>query len=404
MIEILDTIINTLERGERLALLTSVRAVGSTPRHNAARMVVFADGGTFGTIGGGALEFQAVADARTAMAESRPRLVEYNLIDRGEGNLGLCGGTQEIFIDLLKDTARLNGANTDVPRLLHTVRRTLERGEPVVLATVVRAEGGASLRLGAWQVIRPDGEAVGSLGEARLDQAVIEAARQAMAEGYPHRLSFDPATGTVKRLMSTRRAPVEIFLDVIQPQPRLLIIGAGHIGAALARQGRFLGWWVSVVDDRPEFVTPQRIPDADEMHQVAYDPETEYLAPLNVRITPNTAVVVATWGWDEPALRRLAGAPAFYVGLVASLRKAAVIFEALRAEGVDPAWLDSIRVPVGLDVGAETPEEIALAIMAEILAVARRKSGRPLQEVRGQRIQSALYLPVIHQAKVQPIL
>lgn len=383
MYEILDTLLEALEGGERLALITMVRSVGSTPRHSAARQVVFADGHCLGTIGGGSMELQAVADAQAALAEGQPRLIEYRLTGREEGNVGLCGGTEEVFIDLLEPVqhaTRRNGARVGMVELLQAIRRALADGEPVVLATLVRAEGTERLEPGAKRLIGMTGEAIGSLGDARLDQAVISEALRTFADGYAHRLGFDPTNGAVQRLMSTQRATVEVFLDIIEPRPRLLIVGAGHIGAALARLGKFLGWRVGVVDDRPGFARPEYVPGADEIRLVAYDPETEQLGPLDVRVTPDTAVLVATWGWDEPALRQLAGAPAFYVGLVASVRKAVVIFDALRAEGVDPAWLERVRVPVGLDLRAESPEEIALAIMAEILIVQRKASGEPLME------------------------
>ena len=377
MPDVLDAAIDALERGERIALLTLVRSVGSTPRHCAARLAVLANGETVGSVGGGAMEHQAVADAHAALAENRPRLVEYNLNGRGDGSLGLCGGTQEVLIDILEPASL-------AAQQLRAVRAALAQGEPAVCATVMRAVD-KRLAMGARRVIHRTEDAVGLFGDARLDQTVVQEARRAMAEHYPQRLGFDPTTGAVKRLMSTRRADVEIFMDLYEPPRQLVIIGAGHIGAALARQGKFLNWHVHVVDDRSDFLTPQHLPDADVTHCVTYDRESESLGPLGLRITPAMAVVVATWGWDQPALRQLAGTPAFYVGLVASMRKATVLFDELRKEGIDPAWLDLVRVPIGLDVGAESPEEIALAIMAEILTTARGKSGRPLCEVRGAR-------------------
>ncbi len=374
MQQILDRVIEALERGERVALLTAVRTVGSTPRHHAARLAVFANHEHLGTIGGGTLELQAIADARAALTANRSRLIEYSLNGSGPGDLGLCGGTQEVLIDILEG----NPATTQ----LRAVRAALEKGEPVVVADIVRGQG-TELTPGTHQVIHFSGDTVGFLGNAQLEKAVVAAARQVMVERYPRRLGFDSVTGVVKRLMPTRRAPVEVFLDLYEPAPRVVIFGAGHIGVALAKQARLVGWQVEVVDDRPDYISSQNFPDAN-LHLVAYDRETEQLGPLNVLIAPGTAVVVATWGWDQPALRQLAGAPAFYVGLVASMRKAAVIFGALREQGVDTAWLNSVRVPVGLDIGAERPEEIALAIMAEILAAARGKSGRPLREIRGE--------------------
>ncbi|HBY99328.1 MAG TPA: hypothetical protein DEP84_36220 [Chloroflexi bacterium] len=386
MNELLEPVLAALERGERLALITMVRSVGSTPRHSAARQVVFGNGHFQGTIGGGSMELQAVADARAALAEGQPRLIEYRLTGRDAGNVGLCGGTEEVFIDLLepaRDAARRSSSTGGTVELLRAIRGALAGGEAMVLATLIRTEGADDLFPGAKRALGMTGDAAGSLGDARLDQALIEEARRTFADGYARRLGFDPATGAIQRLMATQRAAVEIFLDIIEPRPRLLIVGAGHIGAALARLGKFLGWGVCVVDDRPGFATPDHLPDADEIRRVAYNSETEQLGPLDVRVTPDTAVVVATWGWDEPALRQLAGAPGFYVGLVASLRKAVVIFDTLRAEGIDPAWLDRVRVPVGLDLRAESPEEIALAIMAEILMIQRKASGQPLMERKG---------------------
>ncbi len=336
---------------------------------------------SLGSIGGGTMELEAIADARAALAQNKPRLVEYNLNGRGEGSVGLCGGAQEVFIDILvpKSKAAVQ---------LATIRAALAEGLPAVWAVVVRAEG-TDLYPGARQVVSLS-ERKGTIGDRRLEHSIAEQARQVMAEHYPQRLGFDPATGSVRRLVSTRRAAVEVFLDLYDPRPHLLIIGAGHIGAALARQGQLLDWQVEVVDDRPEFLTALHLPGVDATRLAVYTPESERLESLPVTITPSTAVVVATWGWDEPALRQLAGTPAIYVGLVASLRKAAAIFEALRAEGIDPGWLNRVHVPVGLDVGAESPAEIALAIMAEILAVTRGKTGHPLQQVRGDPMAARL--------------
>jgi len=173
---------------------------------------------------------------------------------------------------------------------------------------------------------------------------------------------------------------------VLQPQPRLLILGAGHIGLELARLGRMLDMHVQVVDDRPEFTDPDHVAAANEVLLVRYDPRTEELAPLPVQVTPSTCVVVATWGWDQPALLQIAGSDAAYIGLVASLRKARIIFDHLLKQGVSSEALAQVRVPAGLDLGAETPAEIALSIMAEIIMTHRGASGQRLMEVKGQRL------------------
>lgn len=398
MDELLIAARDALTRGERLALVTLIRSFGSTPRHKSARLVVWSDGRFLGSIGGGTMELQAIADAREALAEGKPRLEEYNLNGRGEGNVGLCGGTQQVFIDLLSTTAD----GSDVAHLSAIVD-SLQRGEPAVLATVIQTDAQSNSRAGAKLVVKSATDHSGSLGDPRLEQQVIAEAAKVLGDRQARRIGADPSANAVHPLSATRRAPVEIFLDLFEPQPRLMIIGAGHIGAALAKIAKYLGWWVSVIDDRPDFATRRHVPDADEIRLVGYEPTSERLAPMNLLVTPDTAVVVATWGWDEPALLQLAGAPAFYIGLVASARKALVIFDALRARGADSDWLDGVRVPVGLDLGAETPEEIALAIMAEVLAVSRRKSGMPLHLVRGNlsnpiRAQSpVLAVPSVHE-------
>ena len=377
MDQVLDKMIRALEQGERVALITAVRAVGSTPRHSAARLAVFADH-ELGSIGGGTLELQAIADARTALRERKSQLVEYNLTGRGTDKLGMCGGTQEVFIDLLDPCAATLAQ-------LRAIQTALSIGEPIVSAKIIRAEN-SNLKIGAHRIVDAAGNSLGSLGDAQLDQAIAQEAKRVMNEHYPQRVGFDATTGTITRLLSTRRTDVEIFVDLYEPQSRLVIVGAGHIGQALAQVAKFLRWRVEVVDDRADFLTPAHLPGVDATYLVAYDAHTENLAPLDLNLSPNTAVVVATWGWDEPALRRLANAPAYYIGLVASLRKTAIIFEALRNEGIDADWLNQVRVPVGLDLGAESPEEIALAIMAEILATTRGKSGRPLREVYQERL------------------
>ncbi len=389
MEELLIKAVAALARGERLALVTLIRSLGSTPRHKSARLIVWSDGRTLGSVGGGTMELQAIADARDALADGKPRLAEYNLNGRGNGNVGLCGGTQQLFIDALSATSD----NSDIIQL-SSIEESLRRGEPTVLATLIRNDGSSDLKPGS-KMVQSAKDSIGSLGNAHLDRSVIAEARKVLADRQTRRIGVDLSGNNVRSLAATRHAPVEIFLDLFEPQPRLLIIGAGHIGAALAKIAKYLGWWVSVIDDRPGFAAQEKVPEADEIRLVDYEPSTERLGPLNAHITPDTAVVVATWGWDEPALFQLAGSYAFYVGLVASHRKALVIFDALRTRGVDSNWLESVRVPVGLDLGAETPEEIALSIMAEVLAVSRRKSGAPLREIR-----ASLSSPVLAQTPI----
>ena len=380
MKQIIQAIVQALRDGQSVALVTVIRSMGSTPRHAAAKMVVRADGSFAGTIGGGSMEYKAVQDALAALSTGKPRLVKYPLIGKSARSLGLCGGTQEVFIDVL--ASQLNtGHSLDKHNLFDTIIAAGAAGEPAALITVVRSPDDMAWQAGQKALLRYDQSVCGQLGGGVLDERLLAAAQRALEQNRSIRLGYRPEDDTFLELDSLSREAVEFFIDVIQPRPELLIIGTGHIGLALAEFGRIIGMRVVVVDDRPEWL--QRFPDADETFLVPYNAETETLGAMPVTITPSTYIVVATWGWDEPALEQVATSPAPYIGLVASRRKAKIIFDGLLERGVPAENLARVRVPAGLHLGAETPEEIALSIMAEILLLERGASARPLVDVKG---------------------
>jgi xanthine dehydrogenase accessory factor len=246
----------------------------------------------------------------------------------------------------------------------------LDRGETVVLATVVQARGSTPRHGGARMLIDAEGGTVGTIGGATLEQRVLADARAVLSGG---------GARLARYVFSTRPddpdsvglcgGAVDVYLERLAPDPVLVIIGAGHIARALAALAAELDARVHVVDDRAEFVTRERFPRAAGLHHVAYEPATERLAPLPLVIPPGASVVVATWGWDLPALEQVLAGPAAYVGLVASQTKWRAIAARLKERGVPEAAIARVHAPIGLDLGAETPAEIALAILAEITAV-----------------------------------
>lgn len=265
--------------------------------------------------------------------------------------------------------------------------RALEQGERVALATVVRVRGSAPRHEGARMVIWADGRIVGTVGGATLEQKVIQHAQQALRTRRGRVEKYLLSTDEDPRSLGLCGGEVEVHIEVLEPQATLLIIGAGHIATPLSRMAEQTGMRVVVADDRPEFANQERFPEAHELLQVDYDPESEQLSEIGFTPSPSNYVVVATWGWDEPALAQVLSAapqPA-YVGLVASPTKARVIFERLRESGISSDALEAVRAPAGLDLGAESPGEIALSILAEILLVQRGASGRPLIEVRRKK-------------------
>ncbi len=268
--------------------------------------------------------------------------------------------------------------------VMRAALRALAEGQPVALATVVRDRGSTPRHSGARMVIWPDGRAVGTVGGGTLEQRVIEDARAVLADGRTRLSNYVFSTREEDKDTSVGLCggSVDVTIEKLEPEPTLLIIGAGHIAQPLAAMATAIDMRVIVVDDRADYAARDRFPTAAQVHIVQYDEKTETLSQLPVTITPATHVVVATWGWDLPALAQVLTARPAYVGLVSSKTKWRTIAERLKAQGVSPEALAGVHAPIGLDLGAETPPEIALAILAEILGVRRHATNRALAEVK----------------------
>ena len=258
------------------------------------------------------------------------------------------------------------------------LRRLLDAargGDPVLLATVLDP-GPDGLERGTRLLVARDGAREGSLGDARLDALVAERAPDAFARHAAETVYLHP-DGLSER---ARAGSAGLYLEVVEARPAFLVVGAGHIGRSLARLARFLDYRVAVLDDREDFADPALLPDADEV--ICEDFET---ALDRFPIGPNTAVVMVTRGHkqDELSLRRCLGRGAGYLGMIGSKRRTAAVLDHLRAEGFAADELARVRTPIGLDIGAETPEEIAISIMAEVVMLRRGGEGAPLYHRRG---------------------
>ncbi|MGB6896667.1 MAG: XdhC/CoxI family protein [Dehalococcoidia bacterium] len=272
---------------------------------------------------------------------------------------------------------------TDVT--LEIVREVLvaARGGPsVATATMIRAPDGGRVPLGAKLLVRADGTRLGSLGGGPLEgevardalAALTERPRQATAQSL-----YYGADGQRLRRPETGPEGYQVLVEVTEAVATLLVVGGGHIGQALAEIGALVGFAVAVVDDRPEFASPERFPQAERV--ICGDFEEEL---RRFPITPQTYVVVVTRGHreDELSLRQVVTSEAAYVGMIGSRRRSAMVLRHLGEEGYPREALERVRTPIGLDIGAETPEEIAVSIMAEIIQVRRGGSGRPMREQR----------------------
>lgn len=245
----------------------------------------------------------------------------------------------------------------------------IQRGEPAAVATVVEARGSTPRKAGAKMLVYADGRTVGTVGGGPLEARVIEEARAAMADGQSRELHYHPLDE--ERGQDICGGDMRLFIEVLLSRPTMVIVGAGHIGQALAELGTFLGYRIAVLDERAELVTAGRFPQAALR---LTGPLDEQLAAIP--LTDRTYVVLVTphHSRDERALAVLAERSVAYVGLLGSSRRTRATFERARALGLPEEFLARVHTPVGLDIGAETPREIAFSILAEVIAVQKGRS------------------------------
>lgn len=270
--------------------------------------------------------------------------------------------------------------------MLELTKRLLaaaEGGEPVVLASVLEA-GPRALTPGSRLVVAQSGDRLGSLGDPDLDEAVAAYARTAFARHAAETLYVgDGATaedveGPAAALVLTPRAianATSVYAEVVEHRPVFLVVGAGHVGRSVATIAKFLGYHVAVLDDREDFADPAKLPDADEVICADFAEAIDQYP-----ITANTSIVLVTRGHkqDEISLRRCLGRGAGYLGMIGSKRRTTAVLAHLREEGFDPAELAKIRTPIGLDIGAESPEEIAIAVLGEVMLLRKGGTGAPM--------------------------
>ncbi len=254
--------------------------------------------------------------------------------------------------------------------MLELTKRLLEAaqgGAPVLLASVLEP-GPRAIEAGARMIVERSGERMGSLGDLVLDDAVAAHAPEAFPKHLAQTLYVSPE-GLSER---TIQGATSIYVEIVESKPVFLIVGAGHIGRSLAKIADFLDYHVVILDDREDFASSERVPWADEVLCDDYEAALE-----KYPIDSNTYVTMVTRGHkqDELSLRKCLGRGAAYVGMIGSRRRTGAVLQHLRDEGFDADELARVRTPIGLDIGAETPEEIAISIMAEVTMLRRGGTG-----------------------------
>lgn len=260
-----------------------------------------------------------------------------------------------------------------------------EGGPSVAVATLIRVPAGG-LPLGAKMLVRPDGGRLGDLGGGSLEEAVAADALAALSDrrrSAVQVLHYTIGGERLHRLEGRADAAYQFMLEVVEARPVLIVVGAGHIGRALTQLGEHVGFSVAVLDDRPEFADRERLPEAD---RVLCGDIVESLRGLS--IDSNTYVVLVSRGHrqDEQALREVVTSRAAYVGMIGSRRRVSTVLQHLSDEGFPREALERVRTPIGLDIGAETPEEIAVSIIAEIIQARRGGTGAPMSGKRPESL------------------
>jgi xanthine dehydrogenase accessory factor len=353
--EIFDHIDELRRSSGRVAVATLVNTHGTTPRKEGARMLVGEGGAILGSVTiGGSVDAQVIEQAEDVLSTMRPRLLEMNLGDEEAWEIGLtCGGTIEVFVEPLA-LDHPDDVGTRFYDRAHAHARAGGRS-----AIVTRLDD-----VGRKILVLDDGSVEGSLGESFLDERFVAEARAALDGGASRTLFLEG---------------VRAFVDVVTPPALLVVVGAGHVAMPLTTLARTLGYRTAVLDGRPRFATRERFPDVDDL-RIGIPSELIVGYPL---IASTALVLVAhDYKYDLPVLRHALTTDVGYVGMLGSARRGATILKFLREEGVSEASLARVRVPIGLDLGARSAPEIALAILAEIQAVRTGTSGQPMSRRR----------------------
>jgi len=333
MKEVIDDINRWQEESQSIALATVVQTWGSAPRKVGAKMALTPDGRISGSVSGGCVEGAVFEEGTATLQTSRPKLLHFGVADETAWDVGLaCGGTIEVFVEPL-DTA--------VYHFMHSLIQTDQAGASI---TIIR---GPEEILGRKLAVSRTGERVGSLSDTALDAQAMAAEASLV---HPQRVQLSDE--------------VEVFIDTVRPAPTLIMVGGVHIAIALTSYAKTLGYRTLVIDPRRAFGSDARFPHVDQLIQAWPDK-----AFAEVKVTPETAVALLTHDpkIDDPALKIILKANPFYIGALGSNKTHARRVERLRGYGFGEAEIGRIHGPIGLDIGAQTPEEIALSIMAEIV-------------------------------------
>lgn len=365
MEDVLQEVVAMRCQGMRGALASLVESSGSIPMSERAKMLIRDDGSVAGTIGGGCLEAEILTVGREVLSTGCPHTTRYTMTEKQAGESGLnCGGTVRIYTEPVEPDTE--------PDLFSAVVDARLRRRECVMATVLAAQklrDVASNKL----LLFPDGDRVGRLDGASLNECVERWAGEVLQREKPGVFNLSeesPAPDSPSReaLGVAGMDGVEVYLEPFMPPPVLYVFGGGHVGAQICSLSKNSGFYVVVIDDRPLFANPERHPSADEC--VAAEIETVF---ERLPFDDQTYVVAATRGHqhDEIVVELAIRTPARYIGMLGSERKKLLLWDRIESRGGNRSRLEEVYAPIGFNIGADTPEEIGISVVAELIEVRR---------------------------------
>lgn len=383
MQELFRALQQILEAGETAALATIIRRRGSVPREVGAKMLVRRDGRISGTIGGGCGEAEVWRGALNAMDTGCASVVQVSLTDEiALESQGVCGGTFDVLILPWSPATAESAGQPSMLELVRATRAALENEQAAALVTICAAGGFWRSTPGQQMLYRETGESLGSLALPGADgDPTAQLAQEARASLHAGSPRIAKITGSEPSTWA------EIFIEPCVVPPDLLIAGAGHIAVPLAALASLMKFSVSVTDDRASFANRERFPGA---RQVLVGDIEAILRAYPVSERTHIVLVTRAHSHDVQGLRTIIDSPAAYIGMIGSQRRVWAVLKLLHDEGVPAEKLLRVRAPIGLDLGAQTPEEISLAIMSEIVLLRHQGTGHPLSDALRDRYQARL--------------
>jgi xanthine dehydrogenase accessory factor len=346
MQDIYSEIVEALGRKEKCVLATLITRTGSAPRAVGAKYLIKGDGTSLGSIGGGCVEAEVWQKAQEVMEEAKGEILHFELTSEqlAEGGL-ICGGNIDIFLEPLRE---------DYLNIYQEVSRIKQKGGSAILATLVSVDGDFPKGESSKALIKTSGEKVGSLlGGVELEKKILREGEAQLKEKKPKVLVF-----------RHEDRKMEVLLEPVFSEPTVYIFGGGHISEQLAPLAKKVHFKVVVIDDREMFANRERFPEADEVIVSEFEKCFDQL-----NIDDSSYIIIVTRGhlYDGFVLEQAVKTNARYIGMIGSKKKIKTLYEILVKKGVSKETLNRVHAPIGLDINSETPEEIAVSIVAQLI-------------------------------------